>query len=785
MIRSVVVRTDHMKRAFLFLFALQVAFGAAAHARQVLQDRIPKAVKALNLQPVGRVPATQRLNLAIGLPVRNTEALTAFLRDLYDPASPRYRRFLTPAQFAEKFGPTQQDYDAAIEFAKANGLDVAATSPSRMVLSVSGPASAIEKTFHMKLQTYRHPKESRQFYAPDVEPSLDLSVPVLNVEGLNNYALPHPRSRIQKLSSASTWNGYIGGDFRKAYVLGTTLTGVGESVGLVAFDSYYPSDILQYEAEAGLPNVTLTNIAVDGGVSRPHSGNGEVALDIQMAIAMAPGLSSVAVYITPQSAPWADVLSRMADDNLARQLSCSWGGGPPDAICEQIFQQMAAQGQTFFSASGDNNSFGSQIGFPSESPNITQVGGTILNTDASGRYSFETVWNLNITTGSGGGISVTYPIPDYQADVDMSYNQGSTTMRNMPDVALIADDVYNISDNGYGSIVAGTSCAAPLWAGFIALVNQQAAEQNLPPVGFLNPALYFIGNNSQYHSCFHDITTGHNFSYDNPYRYSAVLGYDLCTGWGTPNGTNLINALIGFVGGQPAIITGPTLTNALWQVGNTPIVLAGQTNVFAVAAFVPNGNPAAYLWDFGDGGTSTNPTAEHAYSATNCGSYPATVTISSGEYSTQGSLTVSVPCEMGVSKLNLKLNFAKPNSDNCAVTGSINLPVGFYPLNAQVGIDVAGAQNVFTLNKQGSGKNGTGNCKLSYNRLTGTWTVKAKLKKGSWQTQWAASGLTDSNVPKPGTDVSLPVIIVVNSNSFMTTTNLHYTATSGKSGIAR
>jgi hypothetical protein len=152
----------------------------------------------------------------------------------------------------------------------------------------------------------------------------------------------------------------------------------------------------------------------------------------------------------------------------------------------------------------------------------------------------ETTWS-----GSGGGISSIYPIPDWQLGINMSANHGSTTMRNIPDVAMIAENVWEMADDGQSLAVVGTSIAAPLWAAFTALVNQQAASSGKPPVGFLNPALYAIGKGTSYTKCFHDITTGNNTSGNSPTRFFATAGYDLCTGLGTPNGgTSLINALL-------------------------------------------------------------------------------------------------------------------------------------------------------------------------------------------------------------------------------------------------
>jgi hypothetical protein len=173
-------------------------------------------------------------------------------------------------------------------------------------------------------------------------------------------------------------------------------------------------------------------------------------------------------------------------------------------------------------------------------------------------YLSEQVWNsgdmgyswggngvTNDFWGSGGGVSADYAIPYWQTNIDMTTNLGSTTLRNIPDVALTADNVYITYGSGTNGLVGGTSCAAPLWAGFMALANQQAAGMNLPSAGFINPAIYALGASTNYAACFHDITTGDNTWPGSPDLYYAVPGYDLCTGWGTPAGTNLINYLVG------------------------------------------------------------------------------------------------------------------------------------------------------------------------------------------------------------------------------------------------
>ena len=608
--------------AFVSVVAVLVfALPVRAAGRQQVHIHMPAATA--HLQPLGRLTGSQQLDLAIGLPLRNREVLALQLQQIYDPASPNYRHFLTPEQFTEQFGPNKQDYQAVIAFAKANGLRVTKEHPNRLLVDVSGSVADVERVLHVRMQVYQHPTEARTFYAPDIEPSLDLTVPILGISGLNNYSLPRPHYAIQQSAngqkvSPNVGSGpggtYMGKDFRTAYVPDTSLTGSGQVVGLLQFDGYTASDITSYESLAGLPRVTLTNVLIDGASGNPSGSGGEVevSLDIEMAISMAPGLSRVIIYEAPNPSPFVDLLNRMATDNLAKQLSCSWyiPNGPAEPMADQIWQQMAAQGQSFFNASGDNDAYTGLISFPGDSTNITQVGGTTLTTSgASGPWVAETVWNWGNGIGSGGGISTQYPIPSWQTNINMTANQGSTTMRNTPDVALTADQVYVRAD-GANYNVGGTSCAAPLWAGFTALVNQQAAATGEPAVGFINPAVDAIGSGPNYTACFHDITTGNNTSGSSPNKFHAVSGYDLCTGWGTPNGQSLINALanpealqiipttgfssMGGVGG-PFTVTAQNFsltnvgTNTLtWSLSNTSLWL----NASAGSGSLTGGGPA-------------------------------------------------------------------------------------------------------------------------------------------------------------------------------------------------
>ena len=539
--------------ALLISFA---PFNLQAAATRALRGHVPAAVA--NLAPIGRLPSTQRLDLALGLPLRNREALTNLLQELYDPTSPQYHQYLTPAQFTELFGPSTADYLAVKDFAQANNLKVTRAYPNRVVLDVNATVADIEKAFHLTMRVYQHPTEVRTFYAPDTEPTVDTTVPILDISGLDNFALPRPlvhkssaKNPAQPAYGSGSGGTYLGKDFRAAYAPNVAATGLGQSVGLLEFDGYYTSDITSYETQAGLPNVALTNVLLDNFNGNPGSGNIEVALDIEMAISMAPGLNQVIVYEAgPKGIP-NNILSRMVSDNLAKQLSSSWTwGGGPNSTTDSLFQQMAAQGQSFFQAAGDSDAYTSALPEPADNPYITIVGGTTLTTTGpAGSWVSEATWNWYNsgagTNGTGGGISTSYAIPSWQQGISMTANQGSTTMRNIPDVALTADNVWVTYNNGSSGAVGGTSCAAPLWAGLIALINQQALGNGKPLVGFINPAIYSIGKSTSYSTSFHDITAGNNTNSSSPTKFFSVSGLDLCTGWGTPAGGSLIDALAG------------------------------------------------------------------------------------------------------------------------------------------------------------------------------------------------------------------------------------------------
>jgi len=596
---------------------LSPVFSGWAAERQVVHSDLTRVVT--NLAPVRQSARWDRLNLAIGLPLRNREGLINLLQQLYDPASTNFHQFLTPQEFTKRFGPTEQDYTAVVNFANRHGLAVTAQHANRMLVSVRGTVGDVERTFHVTINQYQHPRDARTFFAPDREPSVDLAVPLLAVAGLDSYLVPHPclqraitRPAQAQLTGSGPNGAFMGNDFRAAYVPGVPLTGVGQIVGLFELDSgFYQKDITSYESQTGLPNVPVTAVLLDGYGGGAGDYNDEVSLDIEMAVAMAPGLKEILVY---EGSTADDILNRMATDDLAKQIGASWDYAI-DETSEQIFQEFAAQGQSYFNASGDSDAYNGGVMTPSDDPHITIVGGTTLTTTGpGGAWVSEKVWNSGGGEGSSGGISARYPIPTWQQGISMTANKGSTTMRNLPDVALTADNIYVVYQDGQSGSFVGTSCATPLWAAFTALANQLALTNGEPLVGFINPLVYAMGKGSNvlsYTSLFHDITTGNNESPSSPGLFPAVPGYDLCTGWGTPTGSNLISALalpepLRITPANGVIITGPvggpfapaTQTYSLTDNGKEPLAWAlantsAWFNVSPTSGTLVRGGPAA------------------------------------------------------------------------------------------------------------------------------------------------------------------------------------------------
>ena len=560
------------RRIGLYLLAIAAILPVTtfiSHAQSLQTNHVREATRNGEAKYFGRLPAIETMQLDIVLPLRDSGGLESFLKDVYNPSSSSYRHFLTVPEFTERFGPSQANYDAVVAYAKANGLTVVGGSRDGMDVQVKGPVYAVESAFHLTMNSYQHPTENRAFYAPDREPTTNLPFALWHISGLDNFSTPHPmlmkRSDFANahgidtkdvVSHATTGSGpsasFLGSDMRAAYYGGTALTGAGQNLGLFEFLGTDLADLTTYFNNVGQTNnVPITLLSTDGTSTScvdTRAGGScddtEQTLDMTQALGMAPGLASLVVYIG--SSDTAIISAMTTHSPLPTTIGCSWGWTPDDpSTLNPYWEKMAAQGQSFFAASGDDSTWSKRNeAWPADAAYVISVGGTDLTTSsAAGPWKSETAW-----TDSGGGISPDkIAIPSWQqiSGVINSSNKGSTTYRNGPDVAANANFTFYVcadqttcTANDYG----GTSFAAPMWAAFIALANQQAISESEPLVGFFNPTVYAQNESggsltSTYSADFHDITSGKSGS------YSAVTGYDLVTGWGSPKPA-LITSLV-------------------------------------------------------------------------------------------------------------------------------------------------------------------------------------------------------------------------------------------------
>jgi subtilase family serine protease len=647
--------------AAILLFVVE----GQSQAQSLMTRHMREATLKGQAQSIGRLPATQSMRLDIVLPLRNQADLESLLQELYDPSGPSYRHFLTVREFTARFGPSQEDYDAVIRYAKTNGFAVVGGSRDGMDVQIEGSVASIETAFHVSMGVYQHPTENRTYFAPDREPMVDLPFPLWHISGLDNFSIPHPmfvkKSDFARahginanavVSHATTGSGpsasFLGSDMRAAYYGGTTLTGAGQNLGLLEFLGTDLADLTTYFNNVGQTNsVPITLLSTDGTSTSCVAGGGcddtEQTLDMTQAIGMAPGLASLVVYVGSSDTA---MISAMTTHNpLPTTIGCSWGWTPADpSTLNPYFQKMAAQGQNFFAASGDASTWSSRNeAWPADNAFVVSVGGTDLVTaSAGGAWESETAW-----VDSGGGISPdSIAIPSWQqlTGVINSTNRGSTTLRNGPDVSANANFTFYVcadqttcTANEFG----GTSFAAPMWAGYIALVNEQLAANGEPTIGFINPTIYSQSVTSSYGTEFHDITSGTSGS------FSAVAGYDLVTGWGSPNGTGLINALaptssspnfaISVAPGAVSVVQGGNGTSTI-----TTAVSGGFNSAIALTA---SGQPAGVTVSFSPtsiaapgSGSSTMTMAVASTTAT--GTYTITVTGTGG--STTHTATVSL-----------------------------------------------------------------------------------------------------------------------------------------------
>ena len=728
-----------------------------SHAQYFATRHVHEAVRNGQAQPVGRLPESQIMTLNIVLPLSNQAGLDEFLSELYDPNSPGFHHYLTVPEFTARFGPSQQDYDAVVSYAKANGFQVIGGTRDGMNVEVKGPVSSIESAFHVTMRTYRHPSENRNFYSPDREPTTGLNFQLWHVSGIDNYSIPRPlyesRNDFAKkhgidarnvVSHATTGSGpsasFLGSDMRAAYYGSGSLNGSGQNLGLLEYYGTDLTDLNTYYSNVHQTNsVPITLLSTDGTSTSCTGGcdDTEQTLDMTQALGMAPGLNSLVMYIGSTDTA---IISAMTTHNpLPTTIGCSWGWTPADAgTLDPYFEKMAAQGQNFFAASGDYSTWGKSgnaEAWPADDANIVSVGGTDLTTaSAGGPWASEIAW-----ADSGGGISPDgIPIPSWQqlSGVINSSNRGSTTLRNGPDVSANANFTFYTCANQQACLAntyGGTSFAAPMWAGYIALVNQQLVANGQPTIGFLNPTIYSQNVTSSYNTDFHDITSGTSGS------YSAVTGYDLVTGWGSPN-SGLVAALTGSQSTSPSftLSASPSSISVVQGSNGASTITATPSDGFNSAiSLTASGQPSGVTVGFSptsiSGGSGSSTATFTVASTTSPGTYTVTVTGTGGGVTktttvslTVTSSTASFSLSASPTSLSVTRNTSKTVTITSAATGGFNSAISLSASGQGSGETITFNPTSIT----GSGSS-TMTIRASNRASTGNHTITIKGTSGS------------------------------------------------------
>jgi kumamolisin len=506
---------------------------------------------------LGLAPTDERFEVTVRVR-RKTRLETLEGNGFHADRLPANRTYVSRQQYANSYGADSADLGKVATFARSFGLVVVESSAARRSVFLSGTVTEFCAAFGTTLEHCEHDSATYRTRTGPLTVPADLRDIIEGVFGLDNR--PIARAHFQRRKTApgidprATAGSFSPPDLAKLYNFPQGLDGSGQCIGIIELGGgYRTADIQAYFGKLGLPVPKVTMVGVDGGANLPTDANGadgEVMLDIEVAAGIAPG-AALAVYFAPNTdRGFLDAITMAIHDtsNKPSVVSISWGGPEKEWTAQamtsfdQAFQTAAALGITICCASGDSGSADGEtdgaahVDFPASSPFALGCGGTKLIASA-GSIADETVWNESPTSSAtGGGVSDYFPLPVYQnaTGIPPSANPGGHRGRGVPDVAGDADPAtgYKTLVDGQELIIGGTSAVAPLWAALIALINQKLGH----PVGFLNPLLYgsLVGTNS-----FRDITSGNNGA------YSAKAGWDPCTGWGSPNGTNLLMALRG------------------------------------------------------------------------------------------------------------------------------------------------------------------------------------------------------------------------------------------------
>ena len=515
----------------------------AEQARMVLPGS--EKAPAPNAVPVKATPA--RSLVTVSVIVKRKEPLKVNRRG--GRASGPVR--VGPTEYKKHHGGDPDAIKQVKAFAREFNLKVEKdpTAALRRTVKLTGTAADIQKAFGVVLEQKMIDGVEYRVREGGIQLPASLAGVVEAVLGLDNRPQAQPHFRVRKaFAKTAAPASYTPPQVAQAYNFPATASGAGQTIGIIELGGgYRQADLTAYFKSLGLAPPGITAVGVDGGTNQPStasSADGEVMLDIEVAASVAPG-AKIAVYFAPNTDQgFLDAITTAVHDTTQKPsvISISWGGPESswtnqsmtamDAAC----QSAAALGITITVAAGDDGSTdggtGNNVDFPASSPHVLACGGTKLDANGATIVS-EVVWNelASQEGATGGGVSNVFALPSWQANAHVPASSTSTGGRGVPDVAGDADPAtgYTIRVDSQTSVIGGTSAVAPLWAGLVAVANQQLGNN----VGLLQPAIYA----AKAASALNDITQGNNGAFE------AGQGWDACTGLGSPIANKLIPLL--------------------------------------------------------------------------------------------------------------------------------------------------------------------------------------------------------------------------------------------------
>ena len=688
----------------------------------------PQAMSAMDRGAVAGSMQLPEIQVYLAPTSAQQMALSQFLSDQRNPQSTSYHHWLTPAEFGSRFGVSSVDESKLRTWLNAEGFSHVSLSASRTVLTFSGSAAQAGHAFNTSIHSLVRNGEQHYANLTNIAVPSTVAPLVQSVRGLDDFR-PHAQAAHVKAQPQFTnANGYIGiapGDIATIYdvqgLYSAGIDGTGVKAAVLGQTDINLTDITAYRNGFGLPTNTPT-VVLDPASTDPGTDTQDlIEADMDLELLGAVARNASIVYVN--SANVYTSLQYAIDQNLAQVISLSYGACESNTAAyyqslELLAQQANAQGITLVASSGDSGAAGCDstsetaasnglaVNSPSSTPEFTGVGGTDFVSPDSSYFSGtnganggsalsyipERAWNTTAAQGylaaSGGGASSFYAKPGWQEGPGVP----TDGKRDVPDVAMYAmsaGSAYIVCTGGNcasgspnfitsGELVGGTSAAAPVFAGVVALLNNYLltnGEIPAPGLGNINPHLYLLANNVS--SVFHDVEQGSNIvpcvanttdctSGSGSYGYDAGPGYDQATGWGSVDVFNLVREWGNYSITSTSLVLASSNKSA--KLGESVTLTA--TITASTASTIPTGSVVFY-----DNGTVLNTVS---LDSTGTASF-AIGTLSAGVHSIQAAYSGSVNFGQSLSSalsqtvLQLTTTTLMPSATQLTQGGSITL----------------------------------------------------------------------------------------------------------------